>query len=197
MSTTRTRNARGEGGRLREEIVRAAIEIIDGSAHPAPLTLRGVAREAGVSAPSIYAHFADLAALESAVLAESFRELELSVRTAVEGAADPALALHAAGVAYVRFGWEHPGRYRRMFTASGYAPDAVDVFDVAERMISASVAAGRSTSVDPHADAFLLWVGLHGMATLEKPARADYLRLGPLDRVALVGVLISRLARLS
>jgi AcrR family transcriptional regulator len=196
-STTRRRNARGEGSRLREDIVQAAIALIDGSPRATPLTLRGVARETGVSAPSIYAHFTDLAALEEAVLAESFRELEASVRSAIEGAADPALALHAAGLAYVRFGWEHPDRYRRMFSASGYAPDAVSVFDVVERMITASVAAGQSTSDDPHGDAFLLWVGMHGMATLEKPARTDYLRLGPLDRAASVGVLISRLARLT
>ena len=58
-------------------------------------------------------------------------------------------------------------------------------------------AAGESTSADPHGDAYLLWVALHGMATLEKPARDDYLRLGPLDRAAVVGTLIERLARLT
>jgi len=34
------------------------------------------------------------------------------------------------------------------------------------------------------------------VATLEKPARSDYRRLGPLDRSALLETLIRRIARL-
>jgi hypothetical protein len=41
-----------------------------------------------------------------------------------------------------------------------------------------------------------MWAALHGVATLEKPARSDYRRLGPLDRSALLETLIRRIARL-
>lgn len=190
--TTRTRNARGDGARLRDEILDAATALVDDG--DLPLSLRGVARRAGISAPSIYAHFADLDALVAAMLAQSFRDLEASVAAATTG--DPAEALRAAGLAYVSFGWAHRDRYRLMFAATGYAPDAVDLFVVVEDLIAACVAAGLSTSTDPHADAFLLWVALHGMATLEKPGRDDYLRLGPLDRPAAVRTLVDRLGRL-
>ena len=55
---------------------------------------------------------------------------------------------------------------------------------------------GESASDDPHADTWLLWAALHGVATLEKPALADYLRLGALDRPAMLETLISRITRL-
>jgi len=58
------------------------------------------------------------------------------------------------------------------------------------------VQAGISASDDPHTDTWLLWAALHGVATLEKPARPDYLRLGPLDRPAMLETLIRRIARL-
>jgi AcrR family transcriptional regulator len=192
----RTRNRRGSGTRLRDEIVAAAIALIDEAGDPAALTLRGIARRAGITAPSIYPHFADLAAVITAVLATSFDELAGAVRAALDGQHDPRRALIAAGDAYVRFAWEHPQRYRLMFAASGYAPDAVATFALVEGAIRDCAAAGASASDDPRTDTWLLWAALHGVATLEKPAQADYLRLGPLDRPAMLETLIRRITRL-
>src|SRR5277367_3729406 len=98
----RTRNPRGSGTRLREEIVDAAIALIDEAGDPAALTLRGIARRAGITAPSIYSHFADLAAVITAVLATSFDEMAGAVQGALDGQDDPSRALIAAGNAYVR-----------------------------------------------------------------------------------------------
>ena len=83
-----------------------------------------------------------------------------------------------------------------MFAASGYAPDAAATFALVKEAIVNCVQAGISTSDDPHTDTWLLWAALHGVATLEKPARPDYLRLGPLDRPAMLETLIRRIARL-
>jgi AcrR family transcriptional regulator len=195
--TARARNPRGSGTRLHDEIVAAAVALIDETDDPAALTLRGIARRAGITAPSIYPHFPDLAAVTAAVLARSFEELRDAMRAALDEQDDPALALIAAGRAYLRFAWRHPARYRLMFAASGYAPDAVATFTLVEEAVKSCVAAGASGSDDPHADTWLIWAALHGAATLEKPARSDYLRLGPLDRPALLETLIRRIARLS
>jgi AcrR family transcriptional regulator len=192
----RIRNPRGRGVRLADEIVAAAIDLVDESQDPASLTLRGIARHAGITAPAIYAHFADLQAVIAGLLAASFDELRDSVRSARDSHADPVAALAAAGHAYVEFGWRHPGRYRLMFAGSGYAPDAVATFTLVEEAVASCVRAGASASEDPHIDTWLLWAALHGVATLEKPARADYLRLGPLDRAAMLETLIRRIARL-
>jgi AcrR family transcriptional regulator len=192
----RSRNPRGRGSNLRAEIIAAAIELIDVSGDPAALTLRGIARQAGISAPSIYSHFNDLSELIEAVLAESFEELRQQVSTALNSQPNSANGLIAAGAAYVEFGWKHLARYRLMFAASGYSPDAVATFQLVENAIAGCVSAGTSESSDPHLDAFLLWVSMHGMATLEKPASTDLLRLGPLDRPEALRAMIFRLARL-
>jgi AcrR family transcriptional regulator len=194
--SVRTRNPRGSGGHLADEIIAAAIALVDESGDPAALTLRGVARRAAITAPAIYAHFPDLAAVVAGLLAASFGELRDAVRAAAGGQDDPAAALIAAGSAYVEFGWRYPARYRLMFAAGGYAPDAVATFALVEEAITSCVRAGASESDNPHTDTWLLWAALHGVATLEKPARPDYLRLGPLDRPAMLETLIRRIARL-
>jgi AcrR family transcriptional regulator len=197
MTTSeRARNPRGEGSRLREEILDAAIRLIDETEDPSTLTLRGISRQAGISAPSIYPHFRDLATLTEQLLARSFDELDATVAHAASAAPDPAGALLAAGAAYVAFAWQHKARYRLMFSAGGYAPNAVTTFALVEDCIRACANAGLSDSTDPRLDAWMLWAGLHGAATLEKPARTDYLRLGTLDRPAMLKTIIGRLARL-
>jgi len=69
-------------------------------------------------------------------------------------------------------------------------------FTLVEEAIRTCVSAGASASEDPHTDTWLLWAALHGVATLEKPARTDYQRLGPLDRPAMLETLIRRITRL-
>lgn len=203
----RSRNPRGEGARLREEILVAAISLLDESTDPGVLTLRGIARRAGISAPPIYQHFADLPELVDAVRERSFDDLLRAVTEAIQGTGievmasqgppgDPARALVAAGAAYVRFGQEHPARYRLMFSADGYATNAVATLDLVTELIAEAARVGAGTSVDAASDAWMLWAGLHGVSTLEKPGRQRMLRLGKLDRPALLATMVRRLARL-
>ena len=84
-----------------------------------------------------------------------------------------------------------------MFAADGYSPDAVRAYEVLRRAIADCVDAGRSASDDPHTDTWLVWAGLHGVATLEKPGRPELLRLGPLDRPRMLTAMIERLARIA
>lgn len=195
-ASPRAQNPRGEGARLREEILDAAVALIDETNDPSTMTLRGIARRAGITAPAIYKHFPDLGTLTEQLLARSFDELHTIVARAVSAEPDAAHALLAAGHAYVTFGWEHKARYRLMFSAGGYAPNAVNTLTLVEHCIRACRDAGLSDSNDPRLDSWMLWAGLHGVATLEKPARSDYLRLGALDRPAMLNAIICRLARL-
>jgi AcrR family transcriptional regulator len=195
--TTRTRNPRGSGELLREEILRAAITLIDETDDPNALTLRGIARRAGISAPSIYSHFESLPTLIEALLQASFSELATSVRTAMADEHHPAAKLRAAGRAYVRFGWEHTARYRLMFAEGGYAENAIETFKLVSHAIQECVDSGVSASVDPRTDTWTIWAALHGVATLDKPSRTDYLKLGTLDRPAMLETIIQRLALLT
>ncbi|WBQ04513.1 TetR/AcrR family transcriptional regulator [Kribbella sp. CA-293567] len=189
MSTgrARERNKRGEGAQLREEIVSAATRLLDAGTEQS-VTLRAVAREAGITAPSIYSHFADRDAILLAVTQNGFAELELVLREASVGAsagADPVERLRAVCTAYLEFAQCRPARYRILFGAAWdasqtvkrapkLAPDlavlGMDAFGILQQSVADCVAAGRSASTDPMADATALWVGLHGLAQLRVAA---------------------------
>lgn len=194
---TRTRNPRGHGEQLRDEILHAASALIDDTNDPTTLTLRGIARQARISAPSIYTHFDNLPQLTDALLQVSFRELTEAVSTAMDDATGPAERLLAAGRAYVQFGWDHKARYRLMFAETGYADNAVDTFKIVSQSLQDCIDAGISTSTDPHTDTWTIWAALHGIATLDKPARSQHLKLGPLDRRSMLETIIRRLAQLT
>jgi AcrR family transcriptional regulator len=194
---TRTRNPRGRGELLRDEILHAAITLIDETNDATALTLRGIARRAGISAPSIYTHFDNLAALTDALLQMSFGQLARTVSTAIESETEPAAKLIAAGRAYVQFGWDRKARYRLMFDEAGYAENAVDTFKLVAQSIQACVDKKVSASTDPRTDTWTIWAALHGVATLDKPARSEQLKLGPLDRLAMLETIIRRLAQVT
>jgi AcrR family transcriptional regulator len=171
-SAARVRNARGEGARLRADVVRAARSLLERSGTEDAVTLRATAREAGIAAPSIYAHFADRRAMIEAVVSEAFAEFTTTVIGALRGVTDPAERLRAGCRAYVRFGHEHPATYAMLFTRHRpselptVGTDAARVFQVLVDAIADCASAGRSPSADPRRDAVALWLGLHGMAAL-------------------------------
>src|SRR3954466_13233566 len=111
----RTANPRGAGTRLREALLAAATRLLDAGGRDAVLTLRGVAREAGVAAPSVYPHFADLDALVLELIRRHLADLTEAVRAAVTRAGNAQEALRRAAHAYARWGLERPGPYTVVF----------------------------------------------------------------------------------
>jgi AcrR family transcriptional regulator len=198
---TRVRNRRGEGARLRDDIVAAAGEILEAAGNPEAVTLRAIARRVGISAPSIYGHFADREAIVDAVVAGGFAALTRAVESAIAGSDDPAERLRLGCGAYLRFGDEHPQVYQAMFACNGTiatdrAPIAVaagaEAFGVLVEGIRDAAARGRSTSTDPYLDGVATWVALHGMSTL----MANLPGFAWPDRDVLLGHLVERLTRL-
>jgi AcrR family transcriptional regulator len=181
----RQRNARGQGARLTEDIVSGAIALIDRAGTQEAVTLRAVAREIGIAAPSIYAHFPDREAIVMAVVTRVFDELTEAITRGVASAGqDPVSRLVAGCEAYVAFGLEHPERYGVLFSERRIAtvdyckpvpigPDGLPVLEfVAESFallvtsIEDCVRAGISASTDIVADATAVWVAMHGTITL-------------------------------
>ncbi|MFE9724219.1 TetR/AcrR family transcriptional regulator [Streptomyces sp. NPDC005794] len=174
----RVRNRRGEGARLRHEIVAAAVELLDETGDESAVTLRSVARRVGIAAPSIYRHFPDQPAVMLAVVRSAFDELDEQLRGAMEAAGDaPRERLMALCGSYLRFAQAHPGRYRTMFgglwvpdlsEGSVTEDDMVALGQESLRLLAEAlegcVAAGRAVSDDVPADAVALWLGLHGLA---------------------------------
>lgn len=188
MSTSggRTRNRRGEGGLLRDEIVAAAERILEREGDEAAITLRSVAREAGIAAPSIYAHFADRDAIIETVLDIAFERLRRRILdTTGAGHDDPVASLLAGCHAYVDFALREPARYRVLFgrlregrpelkmplRLEDVPPrwrNRLQAFEVLVDGIAACAAAGRSASTDPFTDATILWTSLHGAVMMRQ-----------------------------
>ncbi len=169
----RERNRRGEGSKLRADILDAAAGLLERSGSERDVTLRAVARCVGISAPSIYPHFRDRDAIVAAIVDEAFRELNAAITTAVEAETGPLARLRAGCAAYVRFAEHCPNRYRLLFQRHDVPGDGgpvpkirTDGFDLLVAGLRACIDAGLSTSSDPFADATAIWVGLHGYATL-------------------------------
>ncbi len=170
----RSRNPQGEGTRLRQELMAAADRLLARTGDEAGLTLRAVAREAGVAAPSVYLHFASKDELLRAVMLGHFAEFRRALETAVAGVDGPAAKLRAGCLAYCRFAVEQPGAYRVMFgnTRSGFAGEGweevpgADTFAILVAGIAANMASGTARPGAPQLVAAQVWTALHGIVTL-------------------------------
>ncbi|MFI7102560.1 TetR/AcrR family transcriptional regulator [Streptomyces sp. NPDC050161] len=159
-------------GNLRAACLRAARELLeeDGSAG---LSLRAVARRAGVSATAPYRHYADRDALVSAVAAEGYRELAGQLAAAHPAPTTPD-DLAAVAVAYVRFALDHPALFRAMF-AEPCDPDNEDRVQ-ATAAISAYVhhtVRNAFPGADPDALSTTVWALVHGLAFLHLDGKLD------------------------
>lgn len=168
----RERNPRGEGARLREDLVAAASEMVAETGDVSQLSLRGVARAIGIAAPSIYRHFSDLDQLKLAVVERAFARFAEARNSASEEIDDPARALLAGCRAYCRFALANPGPYRFMFSQESPArgkqsPTGATVFDGLVASIHRCQEAKASTMPDdPRAIAAQVWATLHGLILL-------------------------------
>ena len=142
----------------------------------AGLSMREVARRAGVTHGAPLRHYRSFATLLSEVAAAGFRELEAAVdeaAAAVPAGGGPTARLAAASRAYVACAVKRPGRFSVMFrpelldaSHAGYARDGVAAFEQLVRIVRGAQDAGWRTDADTRRLAGALWAGVHGLATL-------------------------------
>lgn len=165
MSTSRrkTRKATYHHADLRSALLAAARRMLERDG-PAALSLREVARRAGVSHNAPYRHFADRAALLAALAAEGFDTLAARMRAAAEKAV-PARRLGASGGAYVRFALGEPNLFRLMFGGLVRGRDHPELAAAGARAYA--VLQGE-TAASPAAAprAVAAWAIVHGLAHL-------------------------------
>lgn len=115
INTPRQRNPRGEGSRLRDEILAAAMRILD-RAPATELSLRMVAKEAGIAAPSVYPHFTDVRALMAEIVRICWQQLGAEMAAAAMAShGDPLVVLKVQIAAYVRYAMDRQSRYQLLF----------------------------------------------------------------------------------
>ena len=101
-------------GDLSRALVDAARRILEADG-PAALSLRAVAREAGVSPAAPYHHFKDKTELLEAVAQGGWVAMSDAICGARRDASDPREAITDIGIAYVKFARENPALYRLMY----------------------------------------------------------------------------------
>ncbi|PZW48759.1 TetR family transcriptional regulator [Humitalea rosea] len=117
------------------------------------ISLREVARAAGVSATAAYRHFADKEALLAALAARHYADFG----TALAGA-----SLTGMGRAYIRFALARPGRFRLMFGPLLARAAAHPELAAASRAAFAALSAAASSPDE----ALRAWGLVHGLAHL-------------------------------
>jgi AcrR family transcriptional regulator len=182
-------------------IVAGAAAVLEESGSEDAVTLRGVARRVGITAPAIYGHFADRDEMLLAVIAEAFGELDAALASAA--AEDPEDELGAVCRAYVEFARKRPTRYRVMFGRhrSGEAgavndpradTDQLAGADAFSRLVGAIARRGEGEPPDGvMRNATAVWVALHGYVSLRNSVPAFPWP----EEEALLDNLISRLTR--
>jgi len=169
MTRTRQRNPRGQGERLRDDIIEAASRLLADPAAP-PLTLRAVAREVGVAATSVYLHFDDIESLTLAVVNHLFAELVRRQSEVTEP--DPRERVLAAALVYCEFGLASPGHYQLMFATPlplpDYTPEHFPGWTAFQQLIARVAACIGTGPEDPQAffTSQLIWQQMHGIVSL-------------------------------
>ena len=153
-------------GDLPRVLLEAAVEAI-AEVGPAAVSLRELARRAGVSHAAPAHHFGDKAGLLTAVAADGFRRLAATLGQTYEATG----SFLEVGVAYVRFAVTHRAHFEVMFRPELYRtddPELVRARDAARTLLYPP-AAEANNSPDDGGDvraAVAAWSLVHGLATL-------------------------------
>lgn len=175
-------------GGVRRALLAAARQELAEHGHGS-ISLRAVARRAGVSHAAPKNHFDDRAGLLTAVAAEGFATLAAALRSAdVADTADTRARLAALGKAYVDFGLRHPALFDLMYRPSELHPEAPELRaakrEATELLVAAAARLDHSPTAGPGGRALALtsWALVHGLVVLTRDGA-----LGPVASDDLVG----------
>jgi AcrR family transcriptional regulator len=159
-------------GDLRAACVSAAMELLEESGETA-LSLRAVARRAGVSPAAPYRHYADREALVSAVAAVGYRQL---AERLAEAHPSPSTTeqLTSVAVAYVQFALERPALFRIMFgEPCGRDSNERIAATTAVALYLREIVVRTFPQADTEALATAIWALVHGLASLHLEGKLD------------------------
>ncbi len=159
-------------GDLRAALVRAALELLEEGGE-SELSLRAVARRAGVSPAAPYRHYADREALVSAVAAVGYRELAERL-AAAHPSPSTAEQLASVAIAYVQFALDRPALFRIMFSEPcDRDNDERIAATAAVSQYVRAIVERTFPQADDEALATAIWALVHGLAFLYLDGKLD------------------------
>jgi AcrR family transcriptional regulator len=189
----RKRAKRGEGAKLRAEILEVADRLLLEAASESAVSIQTIADGVGCTPPAIYMHFADKDALLFEVCARHFGTFVAALENVGSNEEDPVELLKIRGRAYVEYGLENPELYRILFmqqsgaTANrGVAASADQSFGLLTAAVEDCIESGLIPAGDPFTISCALWASIHGLTSL-MISNPDY-PWPPLDDLLAVGI---------
>ncbi len=150
----------------REALLKAAVEELTEKGH-ASVSLRAVARRAGVSHAAPAHFFGDRAGMLTAVATEGFGRLAVAMRNAGEQEGTAEERFTALGLAYLDFGLDEPALTDLMFRRAELAPDDAGLAK-AQRAALEPLRTAVAGLVGDQAEewSMLSWAVVHGLVAL-------------------------------
>jgi len=156
----------GEAPSAREALLLAAAEELTEKGH-ASVSLRAVARRAGVSHAAPGHFFGDRAGMLTAVAVDGFHRLAAVLRSSGGDEVRGEERFAAQGLAYLDFGLAHPALMDLMFRQAELVPDDPELI-VAQREALGPLREGLDGVVGDQAEEWSLvsWALVHGLVAL-------------------------------
>ena len=157
-------------GRLREALLETAFQLVDSQGVGA-ISMRALARQAGVSSAAPFRHFADKQVLLDAVAGKAAGELQRKLAAASSDCSDALTQFRAMSVAYVRFAAEHPALFDLIRSTQSIPGRFLgEVNDERRLKLIALIIEGQNAGLIPEADPELIVLSsealTHGLATM-------------------------------
>jgi len=169
--TRRQRAPRGEGEKLRSQILDAAERLLVTLGSDEAVSIRAIAEAVGVTPPSIYRHFEDKDELLYQVCERRFADFNAAFDSA-DMPTDPIEAMRSLGRAYIGFALAHPEHYKvLMMTARERdikRPESQGkrAFDRLVQATQRCIDAGLCNGDNAERLAVAMWSGVHGLCSL-------------------------------
>ena len=183
-------------GALRAALLEATETVLERDGFQG-LTLRAVARAAGVSHAAPAHHFGDLAGLLSDLAATGYERFRAALLAEMARAGEaPSDRLHAMGLGYVRFARAHPRLFELMFRGERLdtrRPALAEAMNAAYAALAEAASASAGPANVPGgglADIAAAWAIAHGLALLLVDGRLGAMTHDP---DALIAPALSRL----
>ncbi len=180
-----------EQRRETRERIRSAAATLVRRGNLEKITIRAVAKQAGVSVGTIYKYFEDISDLGRSLWQEPVNQLRAQMSDIVDSTDDPAARIHNLLRAYAEFAREKHRVFRGAFLY--VRPDSRPIPDQTAleeepyfQFLTAAITEGQETDAiidgDPKMLAQLLWAALHGALAL--PINIEGIAFDPPEQIA-------------
>ena len=191
-------------GNLRESLIQWGTHALDTDSTEA-LSMRAIAKLAGVSPGAPAHHFGDKQGLLAAIAAQGFRDMVALRQARLDQVHEPMARLRTLLLGHLEFAHTHPARFHLMYgpdlARPGAYPELVEAGNASFAMLREAVLQvlpePRTDALSDDELAHVVWAAVHGAATLRMHRRGSPIRSGPKQSAEQLGEALVRFCLLA